>query len=386
MRNVPVRVEVKPELLVWARERAGIALDALAEKFPKLPDWEGGDRAPTLKQLENFAKATRTPVGYLLLDEPPEEPLPIPDYRTMRGEAMRRPSPDLLETIFQSQQRQEWYSDFARAAGEEPLAYVGSLTTDTPVPEAAAAMRRALTFDVGARGPTWTYALRLLIAQAEEIGVLVMVNGIVGNNTRRKLDPDEFRGFALVDPLAPVVFVNGADTKAAQIFTLAHELAHVWLGESALSDAELTVTPNEAVERWCNRVAAEFFAPLERIAADFDPDRPLTEELDRLARRFKVSTLVVLRRIHDAQHLDWDAYRAAYIAELERVRELLDARGPREGGNFYSTQPLRVSTRFAKAIINSTLEGQTLYRDAFRMLGFKKASTFHELADRLQSD
>lgn len=384
--TVALRVEVKPELLVWARQRAGIALGDLTDKFPKLRDWEEGDQAPTLRQLEKFATATRTPVGYLLLDEPPEERLPIPDYRTMRGEAIRRPSPDLLDTIFQSQQRQEWYSEFARASGEEPLPFVGSLTTNTPVTEAAATMRAALAFEVAERGPTWTQALRLLIGQAEEVGVLVMVSGIVGNNTRRKLDPDEFRGFALIDPFAPVVFVNGVDTKAAQIFTLAHELAHIWLGQPALSDAELIVMPAEAAERWCNSVAAEFLVPLDAIAGDFDPGRPLTEELDRLARRFKVSTLVVLRRIHDARHLDWHAYRAAYLAELDRLHELLEARGPTEGGNFYSTQPLRVSRRFARAIVNSTLEGQTLYREAFRMLGFKKASTFNELAARLRQD
>lgn len=384
--SVAIRVDIKPELLVWARQRAGIELEDLTERFPKLPRWEEGDQAPTLRQLENFARATRTPVGYLLLAEPPEERLPIPDYRTMRGQEIRRPSPDLLDTIFLSQQRQEWYNEFARGAGEEALGFVDSLSTNTPVIEAARAMREALGFEVEERGPTWTEALRRLIAQAEEIGVLVMVSGIVGSNTRRKLNPEEFRGFALVDAFAPVVFVNGVDTKAAQIFTLAHELAHVWLGQSALSDAELTIVPDEAAERWCNQVAAEFLVPLEVLAPAFEPQRPLTDELDRLARRFKVSTLVVLRRIFDAGQLDWNAYRAAYVAELERLRELLEARGPSVGGNFYSTQPLRVSRRFARAIVNSTLEGQTLYRDAFRMLGFRKTSTFNELAARLREE
>lgn len=377
-----MRVDVNPKLLVWARERSGLEPDDLMRRFPKLGEWEEGDRSPTLKQLESFAKATHTPVGFLFLQEPPEQQVPIPDYRTMGDGGVARPSPDLLDTIFQCQQRQEWYRDFAQVTREDPVAFIDSLTTSAAVVEAATAMRRALAFDVGERGPTWADALRLLIEHAEDRGVLVMVNGVVGSNTHRKLDPREFRGFALVDPLAPLVFVNAADTKAAQIFTLAHELAHLWLGESALSNADLISTPSVAVERWCNQVAAEFLVPLASVTAEFSRDQPLADELERLARRFKVSTLVVLRRVYDAGHLEWDAYRAAHRAELERILEILDERGG-SGGNFLSTQPVRVSKRFARAVITSTLEGQTLHRDALQMLGFKKLSTLHELASRL---
>jgi len=122
--------------------------------------------------------------------------------------------------------------------------------------------------------------------------------------------------------------------------------------------------------------------PLQSIAADVEMAVPL-DELQRLARRFKVSTLVVLRRIHDAGFLGWDEYRAAYQAELARVVELLGERGSTGGGDYYNAQPVRVSKRFARVLITSTLEGQTLYRDAFQMLGFKKTSTFHGLAGRL---
>lgn len=377
-----MRADVNPELLVWARERSGIEFDHLLRRFPKLGEWEQGDRSPTLKQLEDFAQATHTPVGFLFLQEPPVEQVPIPDCRTMGDAGVGRPTPDLLDTIFQCQQRQEWYRDFAQVTRADSVAFIGSLTTATGIAEAAGTMRKALAFDVDERGSTWTDALRLLREQAEELGVLVMVNGVVGSNTHRKLDPHEFRGFALVDPLAPLVFVNGADSRSAQIFTLAHELAHLWLGESALSDADLVSTPTGAAESWCNQVAAEFLVPLAMITSEFNAEQPLVAELERLAMRYKVSTLVVLRRAHDAGYLERDAYWAAYRAELGRIREFLgDSSGGR--GNFFSTQPVRVSKRFARAVIVSTLEGQTLYRDAFQMLGFKKLSTFQELASRL---
>lgn len=118
---VPVRVDVRPELLVWARDRAGLSTDDLAHRFPRLFEWEAGLLAPTLKQLESFANA----LGYLFLQEPPDEPLPIPDYRTMGGARPVRPSPDLLDTIFLCQQRQEWYRGFIEDAGEDAVPFVG---------------------------------------------------------------------------------------------------------------------------------------------------------------------------------------------------------------------------------------------------------------------
>ena len=249
-----VRVEVTPALIAWAKDRSRIDEADLVRRFPKLRAWELGEIAPTMKQLEDFARATHTPIGFLLLSEPPEEQVPIADYRTMQDAVLTRPSADLLDTIFQCQQRQEWYRSFAQLNREDPVSFVGSLSTGSPVVAAAAAMRQTLTFDIEQRGSTFTEALSRLAHEAEERGVLVMVNGVVGSNTHRKLDPKEFRGFALVDRLAPLVFVNGADTKSAQIFTLAHELAHLWIGETGLDDLDPTAGSTIDVERWCNQV------------------------------------------------------------------------------------------------------------------------------------
>jgi len=377
-----MRVEVKPELLRWARQRAGLGLVALEQRFPQLEAWERGEESPTLKQLERFANATHTPVGYLFLQEPPIERVPIPDFRTIGNEHIEQPSPDLLDTIYICQQRQEWYRDFARTTGEAPLAFVGSLQLTSDVEKAAASLRRALGFNVEERRqiPTWTEALRRFIEQADALGILVMVSGVVGSNNRRKLDPEEFRGLALVDDLAPLVFINGADTKAAQMFTLAHELAHIWLGRSALSDAGPISLLSHNVEIWCNRVAAELLVPLTILREEYQRGAELQIEVNRLARRFKVSTLVILRRIHDAGGLTREQLWAAYQEELERLRAI--PRG--SGGDFYLTHAVRVSKRFARALVASTLEGQTLYSDAFRMLGVSKLATFQELGRSLR--
>lgn len=375
------RVSVEPKMLRWALDRSEKSVDSLRHRFSKIEAWLDGDLRPTLKQLEGFAKATHTPIGFLFLPEPPVEELPIPDFRTVRNQRIGHPSPDLLDTLYLCQQRQAWYRSYARSTGETPLPFVGSATPESDVESTAAAMRDALEIEIAERRsvPSWAEALRRLIAQAEALGVLVMVSGVVGNNNHRKLDPDEFRGFALADDLAPLVFVNGADTKSAQMFTLAHELAHIWLGRSAVSDTRAVVVPEQDVESWCNRVAAELLVPLDVIRAEYRPDAELGEEMRRLARYFKVSTLVILRRIHDAGRLTRRELWQAYELELERLREL-DEGG---GGNFYLTEGARVSKRFARALVISTLEGQTLHRDAFQMLGFSKVATFRKLGESL---
>jgi Zn-dependent peptidase ImmA (M78 family) len=378
------RVSVAPELLVWARKRSGRQVSDFAKRFPKLDEWERGDLAPTMRQLEDYAQATHTPVGFFFLPEPPVEQVPLPDFRTFGDEEVLTPTPDLLDTVYACELRQDWYRDFAQDRGYEPVELVGSLSTDEQPEQAASRLRDLLGFGLARRVDfrTWSDALDCLREHAETAGVLVMVNGVVGSDTHRKLNPKEFRGFALADDLAPVVFINGADTKAAQIFTLAHELAHLALGGSALSRPDLgNLDMGSGVEAWCNRVAAELLVPHASIAEEYVAGPDLTAELDRLAKFYKVSTLVVLRRIYDAGLMTWDNYRPAYDAELARVLDL--AASNASGGNFYNTEPIRVSRTFARALVTDTTEGRTLHRDAFRLLGFKKFSTFEELSQRL---
>jgi Zn-dependent peptidase ImmA (M78 family) len=279
-----------------------------------------------------------------------------------------RQSPELLDTIYLCQQRQEWYREFARLTDEEPRRFVGAADLTGDVKKTAGEMRNALKFDVEERRriPTWTDALRLFIEQADALGILVMVSSVVGNNNRRKLDTKEFRGFALVDDLAPLVFINGADSKAAQMFTLAHELAHLWLGESALSDLNPEFTPSHEVEKWCNRVAAELLVPIDIVQNEFRSDTDFLEEMNRLARRFKVSTLVILRRMHDFHALNREEFQQIYEKELERLQSISRP----GGGDFYLTQAARIGKRFVRALVMSTLEGCVSYAWCIKAFNF----------------
>lgn len=370
-------------VLHWAAQRAHLSDEDVSARFRKWPLWLTGEVKPTLKQLEGFARLTHTAIGYFFLPEPPELTLPVQDFRTLRDEVLRDPSSALLDTVYLCQQRQAWYRDYARWHDFDVLSFVGSAQLQESPEVVAQRIRTELKLFTEDRRqfPTWTEALSQLIAKAEDAGVMVMVNSVVGSNSHRKLNVDEFRGFALSDDLAPLVFLNGSDSKSAQMFTLAHELAHIWLGVSGVSDTEAGQVPEQLTERWCNQVAAELLMPLQEVYAAYQSDIPIPEAIQLLARDFKVSTLVALRRLFDAGFIDqtqlWQYYRG------ERERLLNFDRRSTGGGDFYRTMGTRAGKRFTRAIVTSTLGGQTLFQDAFRMLGIRKTTTLYEAARKL---
>lgn len=379
MTGVPASIPV----LRWASQRARLHDDALAARFPKWPLWLSGEAQPTLKQLEDFAKLTHTSIGYFFLPQPPALALPVPDFRTLRDEALAEPSSDLLDTLYLCQQRQDWYREHARMHGLPALPFVGSADMREAPETVAQRLRETLGLSTEARRQlrTWTEALRQLIAKAEDAGVMVMVSSVVGSNSHRKLDVGEFRGFALADDLAPLIFLNGADSKAAQMFTLAHELAHVWLGATGVSDTQAGQVPEQQTEGWCNQVAAELLMPMDELRIAHQRLAPIPDEIQRLAREFKVSTLVALRRLFDAGYINRAALWQHYREEQDRLRTLKERSGA--GGDFYRSMGARTSKRFARAIVSSTLEGLTSFPEAFRMLGVRKTATFYEAAREL---
>lgn len=373
------------ELLTWAVRRAGWDPATVDSRAPRWSEWVSGAVKPTLKQLEKFAHDTHVPLGLLFLREPPVEELPIPDMRTLRDETVRLPSADLLDTIYNCQDRQDWYRLYAENYGAESLDFVASASLDDDPANIAQKIRELLRLTAAQRSSftDWSAARRWLRDSLEALGVLVMISGVVGANTHRSLDPTEFRGFALSDPVAPLIFVNGADTVSAQNFTLVHELAHIMLGSSAVSDADISTSDENREESWCNQVAAEVLVPMDALRAA-NPQNADIVTLERLAKEFRVSTLVILRRLFEAEYLSRDDYLVAYEDERDRILDLLQSKPEsKPGGDFYLTQSNRLSRRFARAVIASTFEGDTTFREGYRLLGTRSHSTFKRLAESL---
>lgn len=254
--------------------------------------------------------------------------------RTVGDDGVSKPSGDLLDTIYLCQNRQEWYREYLLEEGAPAVEIVGSAVREEDPAGVAERIRTVLGLhdDAASRRSRREGMRRELIDRIEELGVLVVVSGIVGSNTRWRLDPREFRGFALVDSTAPLIFVNGRDTQAAQVFTLVHELAHLCLGDSALSDPSDVARPGVGEERWCNAVAA--LVPEAVLRTEYRGDVGV-EALEGLAGCFGVSTLVVLNRLYDLRLISWDVFRRTYGAERERLMSLMAERRPSDGGSYY---------------------------------------------------
>ena len=378
-----LQITLQPDVLRWARERAKLQPEELAKKMgvkrhERVLKWED-DGTISVAQVDKLAKCTYTPLGFLYSKEPPDERLPIADFRSREGTPP--PSPALLETVYLMQRRQGWMRDELIEDGAEPLDFVGTYGLDSQPRHVASAMREVLQLPGGwaqAEG-TKNDALRRLRSRVDAVGVLVCFNGVVGNNTRRKLDPKEFQGFALADEYAPLIFVNNADFRAAQIFTLAHELAHLFIAKTGVSTLEALQPSPDDTEKFCDKAAAEFLVPAEELRA-FWSRSGTNNPLQAVATKFKVSSIVAARRALDLKLINTDTFFNFYKENADEW----DSNQPREddGGNFWNTQKWRIGPRFATAIVRAVKEGRMLYREAYNLTGLR-GDTFEDMPEKL---
>lgn len=385
-------VSIQPDLIQWARERASLSVDQLAPKVgtPKNPaplaEWENSEEPIEIqvRQLEKLAKATHAPFAMLFLLEAPEEPLPIRDFRRAPG-GPRRPSLDLLETVYQNQLRQQWLSEVFQDDELDPLPFVGSVTTNSPVTQVAESIRSTLNIGTNERRKLGrgVDVVLWMIERLEEAGITVIRKGYAGTNTRRALRKEEFKGFALADKFAPLIFINGKDWPNSQVFTVIHECAHLWLGESAVPSGEWFGDPGDPVERFCNQVAAEVLVPAAEIRELWQNAASVEENVQRLSGHFRVSGLTAAFRARNTNLISdatLDGVRGSLQAAFDAEGESASKKS--SGGNFYNNQGVHLGKRFMREVLARTLEGRTLYSEAFDLLGTRKTSVIKEMAAR----
>ncbi|MGQ3015595.1 MAG: ImmA/IrrE family metallo-endopeptidase, partial [Flavobacteriales bacterium] len=245
------RVEnINKEIIEWAIIRNGNSLDDFYLHNPNVKSWIDGEKVPTVKQLEDFTHKVHVPFGYMFLPEPPEEKIPLPFFRTTNSKTFDSVSLNVFHTIQIIQERQNWLAEYMEELGWPVLDFVGKFGVNDDYKIIVSEIRNTLNIenDWASKHETWEKALDFLTNRIEDTGIIVTFNGIVGTNTKRPIDVNECRGFVIINNRAPFLFINSADAKAAQMFTLVHELAHVWLGKSAGFDNQNLLPANDPLE------------------------------------------------------------------------------------------------------------------------------------------
>lgn len=338
--------------------------EATISKFKNLGKWLDGSLLPTFNQMIAYTKAADIPFGYLFLEKLPDDAPTIPHYRTTTNRVVE-PSAFLKASIQQIEERQIWAKDLLLELGAKPLPFANKFTIHNEVEEVVRAIANLLQIkskNWASHWPTWNKALKFLIEQTEAAGIFAIKNGVVGNNTRKPLNVEEFRGFVLYDAIAPFIFINGKDAIAGQIFTLIHEIAHVLIGESASFDLSFTESHHNKIENFCNQVAANFLLPQDLVEKYYEE-----ENYNTLAKKFKVSQIAVARRLFDIGQINREQFFDFYnIYKQQNFSSTKD-----KGGNFYYSAPYKVSNRFFGLVNTSLLEGKIRPMDAFRLTGLK---------------
>lgn len=371
-----LRIEINKDVLDWALQRTGLSEDKLLEEFPKLSDWRKGEVAPTFKQAKSLAEKAHIPFGRLLLDEPTGEGTGVPDFRTVGNQRIEGMSPDLQDVIQSAEGRLAWYAEYAAEVGI-PGSQILRYAQEERTPSVAAHQtRRALGFDADSPIPGRD-KVGALVDRMDEAGILVSRNSIVGNSTSRPLDVDEFRGFTLINGAYCLVFINTRDVKTAQLFSLAHELAHVALGEAGISNH----SEHHKVERWCNSFAAAFLAPEVSVKRRYVKEKALLENIESLAAEFGMSREAVLWRLKEIGLIDAEA--ASKVLAL--VRASTEAKTPNVsstgGPAFHVLVRSRVGGRFYETVTLAAQSGEIAERDAARYLG---AASYESLEKLIQ--
>ncbi|MEX2640773.1 MAG: ImmA/IrrE family metallo-endopeptidase [Balneolales bacterium] len=370
-------LQVNNAVISWAISRAGFEPNDFFIEYPKARDWVEDIKEPTLPQLRDFARKVHLPFGYLLLEEPPAEKLPIPFFRTLPGDSGQI-SLNIRDTIFAFQKRQDWLRDYLKDQGYDPLLFVGKFSVHSPIKDITTDIKDTLGLPDrwAARFPNWQKALDYLGEKAEEAGIFISFNSVVGNNTHRPIEVEECRGFVLTDEYAPFMFINAADSKSAQMFTIVHELAHIWIGESAGFDFRHLHPAENDVETFCDRVAAELLVPKK----SFYEEWAKYQNFDSLAKVFKVSQIVIARRALDLGTISRTDFFDFYHAHVQRHYQQKEST---DGGNFFATLRKRLNLRFMTIVNRAVRENQLLYRDAYDLTGLR-GTTYEKAINEFQ--
>lgn len=382
-----VTVSITPEILNWIIQKVE-AQGIGSSVYELLNKWKSGEKEPTFNQVEDMSKKTNIPFGYFFLDKPPVEECKIVEYRTVDSIALQNPSRNLIDVLDMMSDAQEWMSEYLEDNGNEPLIFVGSGKESTDISKIAHSIRRELGLEINwyeaskSSADSFKYLRRCF----ENRGIMVMMSGTVGSNTRRKLDIDEFRAFTLVDKYAPLIFINTCDSENGRLFSLLHEVSHIWMGQNSFynerygSDEKIS-----HLETICNAVAAEILVPniiFEEKWGEFKNAE--LEKIGALAKYFNCSKYVITRKALDNGKISNDNYKKIVQLLMKNYQEWRENQKEQKGsgGDYYRTLGSKLDHRFVEALAQSAKAGRTQYTEVYHLTNTNR-KTFSRLVNEI---
>ena len=381
-----VSINVQPAILDWAMQKAQMG-SASSSVIDMIAKWISGEKTPTFNQIEDISRKISIPFGYFFLDEPPVEECRIVDFRTVDSISVHNPSRNLIDIVDLMSSVQEWMAEYNKDNGVSKYDFVGSAEISDGIAFTADSIRKALGLSLN-----WfddykssAEAFRSLRNAIMDLGILVMMNGVVGNNTHRTLSVEEFRAFTLIDSYAPLIFINSRDTDNGKLFSLLHELVHVWIGkDSFYNDAYGTSQKVSKEEQFCNAVAAEILAPDSVFSAEWSRQSGSSEDIiTELGKRLVCSRFVLLRKALDTGEISQSEFERLLNKFKKQFKEMRNQKEDKAsgGGDFYRTLSTKWDKRFIQALYASAQSGRTQYREVYRLTN-TTGKTFHELVKK----
>ena len=380
-----VKVNIQPEIIRWALSQ--VQEEKLGEKLMEnIVQWLNGTKDPTFNQIEDFSKKANIPLGYFFLQTPPVEQLDLLEFRTVDSVQLANPSRNLIDTIHEMERIQDWMKDYRQEMGFDVLPLVGCMKDIRETQVIVDRIRKDLEIE-----DNWFEkckdardAFNYIRRQLEVCGVVVMMNGVVGKNTHRALDVNEFRAFAMVDEWAPLIFINSADSNSAKLFSLLHELAHIWIGMDDLFNDRYNradgIRPAEVI---CNAVAGELLVPKHIFLEKWDISngKDKFENMKELARYFRCGEVVVARKALDCHKINKETYDKVVQAAIDNYNRMKENKDS-SGGNYYNTMGARLDGCFVRALCESINMGRTSYTEAYRLTNTSR-KTFSDVVKGL---
>lgn len=377
-----VNVNIQPEIISWALNQT--PTEKLGDKLMNnIMQWLNGTKVPTFNQIEDFSKKSNIPLGYFFLQTPPVEQMKLLEYRTVDSIQLANPSRNLIDTCYEMENVQDWMKDYRQETGFDVLSIVGCMKNAKDAQAVVDRIRSDLELDTA-----WCEKCRdsreafgYIRSRLETCGVLVMMNGVVGKNTRRALDINEFRAFAMVDEWAPLIFINAADSNGARLFSLLHEVAHIWLGVDDLyNDRHNRVDGVSTVEMMCNAVAGELLVPKQLFLEKWEngATADVYAFITELAGYFRCGESVIARKALDCKKITQNVYNKVVQTAIDNYNQMKENREG-TGGNYYKTMGSRLDGHFVKALCESINMGRTSYTEAYRLTN-TSSKIFPEIA------